>query len=228
MKKYLALFLVITLSISFFACGDNSDKQFGTPKNGIFDAPDEFYLDWDIPSVRDISVEKEGNYSMPVYMFETLEELQHLKDIVGMSEIGSEINNTDYCEICYSNDPCQHDKYNDEFFENYTLLIGWHQYAGVYIGEHIQQNPQNKDNFDDEINNEDSAEPTEDPQEDLSTTVSIATYEIAPDGALVVYLQGQKADSSATTQQWVLVAVPKNIIAECDSIAFFVSLPEEE
>ena len=133
MKKSLAIALIAIFVLSLFACGGNEYEKFGTPKNGIFDAPDEFYLEWDIASVRDVSVEKEGHYSMPVYMFETYEELQHLKEIVGMDEIGSEIDNTDYCDICYSYSTCKHDKYNEEFFEKFTLLIGWHQYAGVII-----------------------------------------------------------------------------------------------
>lgn len=256
MKKYLSLILIGAFALSLIACGvvNTTYHYYGTPKNGIFDAPDEFYLEWDIPSVRDISVSKEGHYSMPVYMFETFEELAHLKEIIAMYEIGSEINSTDYCELCYSSDPCSHDKYNEEFFEHYTLLIGWHQYVGVVIGEHIEEKPEEKPapdvNGEEENPNTDGEEASPEgedipdvqaqiedeegnelPEEEIpdnatDKTVFVAKYEIGADGSLTVFLQGERAEGEAA-QQWVLVAVPKNVIADCDSIAFFVKLPEE-
>ena len=267
MRKFSAILLIVSLTLSLIACGDiSTTTRGGTPKNGIFNAPDEFYLEWDIPSVRDGSVEKEGYYNMPVYMIETYEELLHFKDIVGMNKIGSEINNTDYCKICYTDEPCSHDLYNEEFFENYTLLIGWHQYAGVILGEHVQKeeledqkdsNTEDETEVDIEIegtipdgeieDNESNAvdETEEAPPKDTSdesddevqdeilgeeseipSNVSIAEYKILPNGSLQVYLQGEKSEVGAP-QQWVLVAVPKNVMADCDSIAFFVKLPEE-
>ena len=60
------------------------DETIAMPRNGIFAAPDTFYHEWDIPSVRDVSVSEEGYYSMPVYRFDTYSELLHLKDIVGI------------------------------------------------------------------------------------------------------------------------------------------------
>lgn len=285
MKKYSALLLIAAFALTLIACGpDYVSTTYTGPKNGIFDAPDEFYLEWDIPSVRDISVEKDGYYSMPVYMFETYEEFLHLKDIVGMYEIGSEIDSKDYCYICQTDAPCSHDRYNEDFFEDYTLLIGWHQYAGVILGEHIQEDDSSIDetpstkgetdgesttpDIEDETNGEgttpdsesENAEPDveaqsdnggeapsespeqtpdetpeeipeetpeETPENTPSKNASVAKYEIAPDGSLVVYLQGARAEGE-TPQQWILVAVPKNVMADCDSIAFLVKLPEEE
>ncbi len=269
MKKYSALLLIAAFALTLIACGPGYDSTtYAGPKNGIFDAPDEFYLEWDIPSVRDISVEKDGHYSMPVYMFETYEEFLHLKDIVGMYEIGSEIDNKDYCYICQTDEPCSHDRYNEDFFEDYTLLIGWHQYAGVILGEHVQEDDNNADappstdgetdgesttpdtegdntepdaeggNTDPDIEAQNKSEneapsesseqtPDETPDNIPSKNVSVAKYEIAPDGSLVVYLQGARAKGE-TPQQWILVAVPKNVMADCDSIAFLVKLPEAE
>lgn len=272
MKKYSALLLIAAFALTLIACGPGYvSTTYAGPKNGIFNAPDEFYLEWDIPSVRDISVEKDGHYSMPVYMFETYEEFLHLKDIVGMYDIGSEIDNKDYCRICQTDAPCSHDRYNEDFFEDYTLLIGWHQYSGVILGEHIQEDDGNTDetpstegetdgegttpdaegekaepDVEAQSDNEGEAPsespeqtpdetpeeipeetPEETPENTPSKNVSVAKYEIAPDGSLVVYLQGARAEGE-TPQQWILVAVPKNVMADCDSIAFLVKLPEEE
>ena len=155
---------------------------------------------------------------MPVYMFETYQQLLHLKEIIGMNDIGNEMGNLGYCNVCNSEVHYDDHKYNKQFFENYTLLIGWHQYDGVVLGKHIQQNP-----------DEDPTPNSESTPTESNKNVYIATYEISPDGSLVVNLQGEKANSdTATKQQWVLVAVPKNVIADCDSIAFFVQLPTEE
>ena len=241
MKKHLIILLTIFVALSLFACyGINHYDSYATPENGIFYAPDVFYLDWDIPSVRDISVSQEGQYSMPVYKFETYDELLHLKDIVGMDLIGNESQNTDYCSECSTSLPCAHDLYNEEFFEHYTLLIGWHQYAGVIIAEHSDESFNQEDSnevtnesdgeIDNEVENETpDSSPNEIENNTESTTtdsVSVAKYVIGHDGSLVVYLQGKKSDSNAT-QQWVLVAVPKSVMADCDSIVFFVELPNE-
>ena len=105
MKKSLSLIFVFIFVFAFVSCGPSPSDTiyyYGTPKNGVYDAPEEFLLDWDIASVRDNSVTKDGYYSMPIYMFETYEEFLHLKDIVGMDEIGGEIDSTDYCSICGS------------------------------------------------------------------------------------------------------------------------------
>ena len=221
MKKCLAIILTAILTLSFLSCGMDHSYQYPAPENGIFNAPKQFYFEWDIPSVRDISAEKEGHYSMPVYMFDTYEELLHLKEIVGMDEIGNEIDNDEYCELCATSDPCSHDKYDKEFFEHYTLLIGWHQYAGVVLGEHVQHTPEDSQ----DKTTDDATESTE---TDPESSVAVAKYEVAPDGSLTVFLQGQRSESNDTTQQWVLVAVPKDTMQNCDSIAFFVSLPTEE
>lgn len=220
MKRLFALLLTITLAVSFCACGQDSDyyDQFKTPENGIFNAPNKFYAEWDIQSVRDISIQLDGHYSMPVYMLETQEELLHLKEIVGLDVIGNERSDSEDCDICPYSTPCEHYKYGKQFFENYVLLVGWHQYAGVILGEHVQADSNGDTSVPD-------AEGSEEPQ---SESVSVATYEITPDGSLVVYLEGQAADSSNTAQQWVLVSVPKSVIADCDSIAFLVELPTAE
>jgi hypothetical protein len=237
MKKYLIFTLLITLLFSLVACSSNPSYIHGTPKNAIFNAPDEFYLEWDIPSVRDIKVSKEGHYSMPVYMFETYDELLHLKEIVGMQLIGSEIDNTDYCPICYSSEECEHDFYNEQFFEKYTLLIGWCQYAGIVIPDHVDQSTQNpsadepidepedapSDNTSDDTLN--GGEHVEDIPSDPQNEPIVAEYKIAPDGALTVYLKGEKSETDAT-KQWIFVSVPKSVMADCDSIAFLVELPE--
>ena len=231
MKKCLAILLTAILAISFISCGIDNSYKYPAPENGIFNAPQTFYFEWDIPSVRDVSAEKEGHYSMPVYMFETYEELLHLKEIVGMDEIGNEINNDSYCEICPTSAPCSHDKYDKEFFEHYTLLIGWHQYAGVVLGEHVQHTPDdstNQDEITEDVTENADNESTDNAESDSESSVAVAKYEIAPDGSLTVFLQGQKSESNDTPQQWVLVAVPKDTMQNCDSIAFFVVLPTEE
>lgn len=243
MKRFSTIFLVI-ISILLVACGP-SDYGYDhpSPNNGIFTAPDEFYLDWDIPSVRDSSLVRDGHYSMPVYKFETLEELMHLKEIVGMDEIGSEINNTDYCNTCQSDAPCEHDYYNEAFFEYYTLLIGWHQYEGVTIVTSIQDKSEENSADDSDENTEGDSLPEagiEDeaqtdvgnetpntPEERPVSTKDVAKYEKTGDGTIMVYLNGEKAEGDCT-QQWVFVAVPKSVMADCDSIAFFVELPTEE
>lgn len=212
MKKSLSLIFVFIFVFAFVSCGPTPNDTiyyYGTPKNGVYDAPEEFLLDWDIASVRDNSVTKDGYYSMPIYMFETYEEFLHLKDIVGMDEIGGEIDSTDYCSICGSDEPCDHDKYNEKYFENYTLLVGWHQYSGVVITNH-----------DSVANNKESSD-----ENDNGTIV--AKYELSKNGDLVVYLHGALAVDGDAEQQWVLVSVPKNKMAECDSIAFLVQLPQE-
>ena len=221
MKRFLALFLVL-ISILLVACGPaDYGYDYPSPNNGIFTAPSEFRLDWDIPSVRDSSLSKEGHYSMPVYKFETLEELMHLKDIVGMDEIGSEIDNTDYCSSCGSDEPCQHDYYNEAFFEYYTLLIGWHQYEGVSIVT-VAKNE-----------TEGETEPETDGEGEIqdapkrNSTNDVAKYERPNGDTIVVYLKGERAEGD-TAQQWVFVAVPKSVMADCDSIAFFVELPAQE
>ena len=221
MKKYLSLFFILAITLSLFACASDSAIIFPIPDNGIFDAPEKFYYKWDIPNVRDASLQKDGYYSMPVYMFETYQQLLHLKEITGMNDIGNEMDNLGYCNVCLSQTHYDDHKYNKEFFDNYTLLIGWHQYDGVVLGTHVQQNSNDNAAPDSEGNNTNNTE--------NNKNVYIATYEIGADGSLVVYLQGEKASSDTNTkQQWVLVAVPKNVIADCNSIAFFVQLPIEQ
>ena len=210
MKKYLVFILLATLVLLLTACSAdiNNNIIHGTPRNGVFDAPKDFYLDWDIESVRDNSAKKDGHYSMPVYMFETYDEYLHLLEIVGMDEIGAEIDNTDYCPVCDSSEPCDHDKYNEKFFESYTLLVGWHQYSGVVISNH------------------DKVDDIDDPQIEDESAHIVAKYQFTRNGELVVYLQGEKSDNDEA-QQWVLVAVPKKNMTDCESIAFFVELPQE-
>ena len=215
MRKFLVCLILAASVLSLFACGGFETNE-GTPQNGIFVAPDNFFLDWDIPSVRDISVTKEGHYSMPVYKFETYEELMHLKEIVARGSIGGE---------SYSR------KYNEEFFEKYTLLIGWHQYSGVVISEHVDYIPeQDSEQFPETEAPEasDGEQQEETPEATPNTSSgSVATYEITYDGSLVVNLQGEKSQTD-DYGQWVFVAVPKDVMANCDSIVFFVKLPEEE
>ncbi|MBO5715650.1 MAG: hypothetical protein J6S23_04560 [Clostridia bacterium] len=220
MKKFLVLFFTVCLFLT--ACGMSTDGEYAAPENGIFNAPTEFYLEWDIPSVRDISVVKDGCYSMPVYKFETLDELLHLKDIVGMEKIGNEINNTDYCYACGTEETCKHDEYNEEFFEYYTLLVGWHQYAGVVIPTHTKVEERDALN---DTEGETEGEIGDETQDNNGTPV-VAKYEIGYDGSITVYLQGASAEGE-TQGQWILVAVPKKTMADCDSIAFLVELPAE-
>lgn len=208
MKKHLVLISTLLLIIesafvllTFSACSPWHNYDVQIPSNGIFEAPKNFYLEWDIPSVRDITVKQDGYYSMPVYKFSTYEEFIHLKDIVGMRSIGSEVNNTEYCEVCKSSVTCIHDRYNEEFFKEYILLIGWHQYAGVVIPEHVQQGT-----------------------EGAESAKNVATYTIDYNGSLVVYLKGVEADTTETTGQWIFVAVHKSQIK--NSIAFLVELPD--
>ena len=216
MKK--CLVILFALCVLLTACGGGYDNGPTCPQNGIFDAPGEFYLEWDIPSIRDISVSKEGYYSMPVYQFETLEELLHLKDIVGMEKIGNE-GESFYCYACGTEDPCPHEEYSEEFFEYYDLLIGWHQYAGVVIPMHT--GVVNEGEVDEE------SQETEETEEEPIGNPVVAKYEIKYDGSIVVSLQGERAEGEANGQ-WILVAVPKNRMADCDSVTFLVSLPEEE
>jgi hypothetical protein len=141
---------------------------------------------------------------MPIYRFDTYEELLHLKEIVGMSKIGNEIDNKDYCRTCESDLTCSHDEYNEAFFENYSLLIGWHQYAGVVIPEHVQQ----------------------DSEEAANTTTNVATYTLRYSGTLEVNLIGVASETEETAGQWILVAVPKSILQGRNNITFFVKLPK--
>ncbi len=209
MKKYLIFVLLATTVLLLCACGPTIDNSIhGTPRNGVFEAPSDFYLEWDIKSVRDNSAFKEGHYSMPIYMFETYDEYLHLLDIVGMDEIGAETDNTDYCPVCESSEPCDHDKYNEKFFESYTLLVGWHQYSGVAIANH------------------DKVDDVDDPNTEEENKHIVAKYQFTQRGELVVNLQGTKSEDN-DAQQWVLVAVPKKYMTDCESIAFFVKLPQE-
>ena len=222
MKKFLVLFFSICLLLT--SCAASHDPYDESPEcveNGIFDAPTDFYLEWDIRSVRDISVSKDGFYSMPVYQFETLNEFLHLKEIVGLNKIGNE-NNTDYCYTCGTDEPCTHDEYNEEFFEYYTLLIGWHQYAGVEIPTHTKIEERDAVNDSD---SEDDGETTEETKENVGQPI-VAQYSISYDGSLAVYLQGERTDAESKGQ-WIFVAVPKYVMADCDSIAFLVELPQE-
>ena len=222
MKKYLILILLLSSVLLINSCGTSSYYADGNkvelnlpqaPENGIFDAPEEFYLEWDIQSVRDIYITNDGCYSMPVYRIDTYAELLHLKEIVGMTKIGNEIDNTDYCKTCDSEEPCSHDEYNEAFFENYTLLIGWHQYVGVVIPDHVEENDGN------------GADAEEENYE--NTIKNVARYDINYDGTLIVYLQGSASDVEETSGQWIFVAVPKSIMAGHSRVAFLVQLPLE-
>ena len=207
MKKILCLILVLATLLCFASCAAESspyDESIAMPQNGIFVAPDTFYHEWDIPSVRDASVSKEGYYSMPVYRFNTYAELLHLKDIVGMNLIGNEVSNDSYCYTCGTYKTCAHDQYNEDFFKNYSLLIGWCQYSGLILPQYV------------EGGNYDGYKKT-------------ANYTISRDGDLVVYLNAENFDATLeNVPQWILVAVPKNQISTCNSITFLVKLPVEQ
>mgnify|MGYP003308474299 CR=1 FL=1 len=212
MKRILALILILTAVFTLFACGmydvDGQKVDINLPQapiNGIFDAPEEFYLEWDIPSIRNASTKKDGYYSMPVFRFDTYEELLHLKEIVGMVKIGNEIDNTDYCATCKSDATCSHDEYNEAFFENYTLLIGWHQYAGVVIPEHVEEGTEGE-----------------------GEAKNVARYTFAYSGSLEVNLIGVESDAEETAGQWILVAVPKTLLSGHRNVSFFVKLPTQE
>lgn len=213
MKKILVLLFVLCVLLT--ACGGDYDNGPSCPQNGIFDAPGEFYLEWDIPSIRDISVSKDGFYSMPVYRFETLDELMHLKEIVGAEKIGNE-GKSFYCYHCGTEEPCPHEEYNEDFFEYYDLLVGWHQYAGVVIPTHHKV-----------INQGDTDKETQENEEEPIENPIVARYEIKYDGSIVVSLQGESSQAE-TNGQWILVAVPKKTMADCDSVVFLVELPETE
>lgn len=208
MKRFLALALVVAILLAFISCGAQDKKYYAEtprPDNGIFDAPETFYRDWDIPSVRDASIVEEGYYSMPVYRIDTYAELLHLKDIVGMDLIGNEVENEDFCETCQTAKICAHKQYTEEFFNNYSLLIGWCQYKGLILPEHV---------------------------ETASGDVQAikAEYTVTRDGDLVVNLIGENADPETELtdeQQWILVAVPKYKVDSCNKITFLVKLPIE-
>ena len=208
MKKFLCLILVLATLLCFASCnGYDSpryDETIAMPQNGIFAAPDTFYHEWDIPSVRDVSVSQEGYYSMPVYRFDSYAELLHLKDIVGMDLIGNEVSNDSYCYTCGTYKTCAHDQYNESFFQNYSLLIGWCQYSGLILPEYVEGG-------------------------DYDGYKKIANYTISRDCDLVVYLNAENSDATLeNAPQWILVAVPKNKIKTCNSITFLVKLPTEE
>ena len=141
MKKIISLLLVVVCLFSFSACGpkkgpgERHSDIHNVPENCIEMAPWEFYLEWDIPSVRDGYAEHNEDYSMPVYRFDTYEELAHLKEIVGRETIGEEDpyptthwGGTEYAYTEY----CQ---YDEEFFEKYSLLIGWNNHSYIQIKE---------------------------------------------------------------------------------------------
>ena len=208
MRKFLVLVLIAATLLSFTSCNASEyDQKYYAetpkPQNGIFAAPETFYRDWDIPSVRDVSVTKEGYYSMPVYRIDSYAELLHLKDIVGMNLIGNEVDNQEYCSTCQTSKICAHKQYTEEFFKNYALLIGWCQYKGLILPEHVENAGGN-------------------------TQGIKAEYTVTRDGDLVVELVGMNSDSQIeleNEQQWVLVAVPKYKVDTCDSITFLVKLP---
>ena len=205
MKKLLVFTLLATMILTLCACGgsphphsDNNQVELA-PKNGVFDAPDTFFGEWDIPSIRDISKHKEGFYSMPVYRIDTYAELLHLKNIVGMDLIGNEELNSDYCSRCGTSKSCAHEMYNEEFFKEASLLIGWHQYEGVVIPNLYNDNKE------------------------------FAYCNVAHDGSITVELNGIPAEmQEGTNQQWILAAVPKETIQECESIVFLVELPTND
>ena len=205
MKKLLVFALLATIVLTLCACSGHDTKQSANnqvelaPKNGVFNAPDTFFGEWDIPSIRDISKHQEGFYSMPVYRIDTYAELLHLKNIVGMDLIGNEELNSDYCSKCGTSKSCAHEMYNEEFFKGASLLIGWHQYEGVVIP-----------NFYNDIN-------------------TFAYCQVAHDGSITVELIGIPAEmQEGTNQQWILAAVPKETIQECESIVFLVELPTND
>ena len=208
MKRFLALLLFASVLLTFASCGSSDQEYYAStprPDNGIFAAPETFYREWDIPSVRDVSVVEEGYYSMPIYRIDTYAELLHLKDIVGMDLIGNEVENEDFCETCQTSKICAHKQYTEEFFNNYSLLIGWCQYKGLILPEHVEA---------------------------ASGDVEAikAEYEITRDGDLVVNLIGENADFEielVEEQQWILVAVPKYKVNTCNKITFLVKLPTE-
>lgn len=215
MKKILAFLLVAAALFAYTSCGGyESDykpdvdyyENTPRPENGIFPAPDTFSREWDIPSVRNDSEVKDGYYSMPVYRIDTYGDLLHLKDIVGVYYIGNEVKEEDnyYCEACKTSTICAHKQYNEEFFANYSLLIGWCQYKGLVLPEHVVNN-----------NGE--------------TQAAIAKYQITRDGDLYVELDGEFSDSeSAGAGQWVLVAVPKYKMHDNSKITVLVKLPVED
>ena len=207
MKRFLVFLLVAAALFAYTSCDSyNYDREYYVetprPENGIFAAPTVFNSEWDIPSVRDDSVAKDGYYSMPVYRIDTYGELLHLKmDIVDMYFIGNEVENDDFCAKCQTSKICAHKQYNLEFFENYSLLIGWCQYKGLILPEHV------------ETANGD-------------TKAVKADWSVTTNGDLLVSLIGEYADSELVDeQQWVLVAVPKYKIASCNKITFLVKLP---
>lgn len=208
MKKLLLLGWVIIALMMFSACNSQEspygEYKYASPENGVFEAPDEFYLEWDIPSVRNIFITREGYYSLPIYRFDTHSDLLHLKEIVGMELIGAEVKNYEYCSSCGTVKSCAHEMYNEAFFDNYSLLIGWCQYDGLVLLE----------NYIDE---------------DGNLRGDLVDYELGYDGSLVVTLQGFAEDlDEYDHQQWIMVAVPKDIIKDCESITFLVKLPNAQ
>lgn len=202
MKKLLVSVLLAAMILTLCACGGDEKVQSIdiqvelAPQNGVFNAPDTFLEDWDIPSIRDVSKSQEGYYSMPVYLINTYEELLHLKNIVGMELIGNEVLNSEYCDECETNNSCAHELYNEAFFEYASLLIGWHQYEGVVIPD---------------VYNEYNA---------------LVKCNVDYNGDISVELIGVPSKTQeGTAQQWILAAVPKYKMKDCDSIVFLVKLP---
>lgn len=206
MKKIISLLLIAVCLFSFSACAPKKAPEdrvpsinYNIPNNGIFSAPNEFKLEWDIPSVRSSTIEKSGFYSIPVYRFDTREEFVHLKEIVGQNYIGGE----QYPNIFYEGTAYEEGtycEYGEWFFEEHSLLIGWCE------GYNIDLYPEGYHN-------------------NGVTPYAPYAYYDSTDNTLTVEIHDNYR-SENTCAYWIFVAVPKADLEKCDNIAFLVEIPE--
>ena len=136
MKRIISLMLIAVCLLAFVSCGpDNPHMQgIGSPNNyeAVYNRPEGFFtlapealrLEWDIKSIRNPYEEnvneENGDYSMPVYRFDTYDEYLHLCEIIGEKHVPTltpEIYDDKYAIVF--ND------YRIGTFENYSLLLGW-------------------------------------------------------------------------------------------------------
>lgn len=207
MKKLLLLVLAVVALMMFSSCAASESPYdekdiWASPENGIYQAPDTFYLEWDIPTVRDIFRTPEGTYNLPIYRFDTYAEFLHLKEIVGAELLGGEVKNEDYCYKCGTVKSCAHELYNEEFFEYNTLLIAWFQYDGVMLPETLVD--ENGELIPDFVN-------------------------FDTDHSLRIYLEGYCVENGEQYYaQWIFVAVPKPRMEDFDTVTIMVDFPKSQ